>query len=278
MAGTTPKARAVGAALRKAREAKGITVRRLGEELETSHTTVSRWETGQRSPKPEEVAAYLVVVGASAEQRDEIIELARDPDGAHWLSVGMPEQQRQLTTLLEVERTASRLTVVSMTLVPGLLQTGEYARAIMLGADVPANEVDTRVAVRLGRRDAITRAEPAELNAFVWEPVLRQRIGGKTVARNQVRALQTHSELDNVHLRVIPMECDWHPGLDGTFSIAEFADRGPMVHLENRVSGLFLHEPQDVEVYRTAVAKVADNAMSESESSALIAEMINRTE
>lgn len=278
MAGTTPKARALGAELRKAREAAKIGVRQLATMLETSHATVSRWETGHRSPTTEDVATYLAKVGANAQQRQQLVELARVPDEPHWLSVGMPEQQRQLAGLLEVERSASRIMTVSTLLVPGLLQTSDYARAIMTAADVPAGEIDTRVAVRIGRREAITRKNPAQLRAFLWEPVLAAGIGGADVMHEQLETLLAHADRSNVELRILPTNCDWHPGLDGPFSLAEFSDRGPVVHLENRISGLFLHEPAEVQVYQEAVDKVEKVAMSATESKALIASVINGKE
>lgn len=278
MAGTTPKARALGAELRKARQAAKLGVRELAAMLETSHATISRWETGQRSPLPEDVSAYAAKVGASAEVRQQLIDLARDADGPHWLSVGMPEQQRQLAGLLEVERTATRITTVSTLLIPGLLQTGDYARAIMHAADVPAGEVDTRVAVRLGRREAITGRNPAQLVAYLGESVLHAEIGGPEVMADQLDALLDTTKRPNIEIRIIPTRSDWHPGLDGPFSIAEASDRGPVVHLENRISGLFLHEPDEVEVYQSAVDKVNKTAMSVEESIALIARVVDGKE
>lgn len=278
MAGTTPKARALGAELRKARERAGLGLRQLAAQLGTSHATVSRWETGARSPKPEDVAAYLAKVDASAELRAELVDLARDPDGSHWLSVGMPDQHRQLAALLEIERETTKITAVSPLLVPGLLQTGDYARAIMTVGEVPDDEIDMRVAVRLGRRDAIMRKNAAELRAFIGESVLHQLIGGPSVMADQFRALLKFSEMPNVELRIIPMRTEWHPGLEGPFSLDEFDDRTPVVHLENRVSALFLHEPEEVGAYLRAVDKIAEVAMSQEQSVELIGDAVTRTE
>lgn len=278
MAGTTPKARALGAELRAAREAASIGLRQLADQLETSHATVSRWETGRRAPKPEDVAAYLAKVGGSAEQREQLAELARNPDGAHWLSVGMPEQHRQLGALLELEREATRITTVSPLLIPGLLQTAEYAREIMMTGGVPASEVDTRVAVRIGRREAITRRQPAQLSAFVGEGVLNQMIGGAEIMIDQLQTLLKYADLPNVDLRVVPARSGWHPGLEGPFDLVEFTDRTPVVHLENRVSALFLHESDEVHAYESALDRVKEVAMSPKDSIGLIADVINRTE
>ncbi|MGH3518719.1 MAG: helix-turn-helix domain-containing protein [Haloechinothrix sp.] len=278
MAGTTPKARALGSELRNAREAAKIGLRQLAGLLETSHATVSRWETGQRSPRPEDVAAYLAKVDAPAEQREQLVELARDPDGSHWLSVGMPEQHRQLAALLEIERSATEITTVSPLLIPGLLQTADYARAIMTRAEVDRDQIDMRVAVRVGRREAITRKNPARLRAFVWEPVLNQLIGGPEVMADQLRALIEYSAMPNVDLRVIPTRCDWYPGLAGPFVLAAFDGRDAVVHLENQLSGLFLHDPDEVKEYQDAVDRIRGVAMSPEGSTELIADVINGKE
>ena len=278
MAGTTPKARDLGAELRAAREAAGLGLRQLATQLETSHATVSRWENGQRAPKPEEVTAYLAKVGGSAEQREQLAELARNPEGAHWLSVGMPEQHRQLAALLEIERESTRLTTVSPLLIPGLLQTAEYARGIMTAGGVPTSEIDTRVAVRLGRRDAINRKDPARLRAFIGEAVLNQLIGSPEIMLDQLRELLKCADQANVEIRVIPTRCGWHPGLEGPFDLVEFDDRTSVVHLENRVSGLFLHELDEVKAYESALDRVQEVAMTPEGSVELIADVINRTE
>ncbi|SNR81722.1 Transcriptional regulator, contains XRE-family HTH domain [Haloechinothrix alba] len=278
MPGTTPKARAIGAELRRARESAGYGLRELATEVGTSHASLSRWETGQRAPRPEDVAVFLTAVNAPAEQREELIELARDPDGSHWLSINMPDRQRQLATLLEIERDATAITAVSPLLIPGLLQTADYARAMMIAGDVDHDEIDMRVAVRVGRREAITRRNPARLSAVIWEPVLYQEIGGHELMADQLRTLHDYGHRDNVELRVIPTRCPWHPGLEGPFALTEFDDRDAVVHLENRISGLFLHDPDEVKRYRDAVNKVREVAMSPSDSLRLVADVINSKE
>lgn len=271
---TTPKARALGAELRKAREHSGLGLRAIGELLDTSHTTVSRWETGERSPKLEDVAAYLQAVQAPAEVREEILELAREPDGPHWLSIGMPEQPRQMATLLEIERDARSITSVSPLLIPGLLQTAEYTRAIMTTGGVPEDQIDLRVAVRLGRRNALTRKDPASLVAFIGESALRQDIGGREVMSDQLKELLKVGQQGNVDLRVVPIETGWHAGLEGPFSLFEIEGRDSVVCVENRVSALYLHKPDDVAAYESALPRVEEVALGAEESTALIASLV----
>lgn len=276
MAGTTPKSRALGAELRKAREAAGLTVRGLGDLLEISHATVSRWETGDRTVKPENVSAYLVACKAPAELRDELVEMSRSTGGTRWLSMDMPEQKHQLAALLEIEANATAIWNVAPLLVPGLLQTGEYVFAVMKESGVPADEIHTRVATRVGRQHAITRRRsPVMLHAFIGEAVLHGGIGGAEVMSDQLDALLELGRLPNVAIRVIPTTSVWHAGLEGMFTYTESADGSPVVHLETRVSGLFLHEPEDVRAYKDALPRLAEVAMSPADSAELIAEVLS---
>lgn len=273
MGGTNPvapRARALGAELRAKREAAGYGVRELAALLGMSHSAISRYETGTRVPRPEDVAAILTALGVDNAEREALINRARDPGRPQWLAIGMTEQQRQLATLLEYERFATRIVDVSPLLIPGLLQTSDYARSIMRDADVPTGEIETRVAARLGRRDVLTRQSGATLLALVGEAVLRGNIGGPEVMRGQLRHLMTMGDQPSVDLRVVPIGGGWHPGLEGPFVLVE-GDEGPVVHIEGRRSGLFLHEQDDVDAYRTGVEKVLRVAMSAQDTAAFIA-------
>ncbi|MEV4602234.1 helix-turn-helix transcriptional regulator [Amycolatopsis sp. NPDC049253] len=279
MAGTSPRARAIGAELRRAREDAGLSARTLAARIGVAHTTVGRWESGERSPRPTDVATVLGALGTDHELREELVELSRNTDGRHWVASGLPEQQRQLAALLELERDATRIVNVSPLLIPGLLQTSGYARAIIGAGGVPAGEIETRVAVRIGRRDVIMRRErPAELLALVDESALRRNIGGPAVMAEQLRALDEASCWSNVTLRAIPESAGWHPALEGPFDVLEFVDRTPVVQIENRRSALFFHESVDVEAYRLATDRVQDIAMSPDETRAFIADVLGNLE
>lgn len=279
MAGTTPRARAVGAELRRAREDAGLSARTLAARIGVAHTTIGRWESGERNPRPIDVATVLGALGTDPDLREELVELARDSDGRHWVASGLPEQQRQLAALLELERDAARIVNVSPLIIPGLLQTSAYARAIIGAGGVPASDVETRVAVRIGRRDAITRRErPAKLLALFDETALGRNIGGPAVMAEQLRALDEASRWGNVTVRAIPESAGWHPALEGPFVLLEFADRTPVVQIENRRSALFFHQPADVEAYQLAIDRVQDVAMSPEETRTLIAEVLGNLE
>ncbi|MEV6233743.1 helix-turn-helix transcriptional regulator [Saccharopolyspora shandongensis] len=280
MAGTngTPKAKALGVRLREARKAAGFTVRGLAEKLDMSHSAISRWETGMRSPAPEDVASVLAAVGVNGKDRAELLEMARGTNAPHWLSVRSGDRERQMAALVDFERSATQIIDVAPLLMPGLLQTADYARAIMVAAEVPAAEIETRVLVRVGRREVLTRRHPANLLALVGEPAIRQIIGGQDVMIDQLRHLLDFADRPNVTLQVVSSTAGWHPALEGPFVLIDSQDEPPVVHLENRRAALFFHEPEDVAAYQKAVDTVRNVAMSCETSAGLIADAIEELE
>ncbi|MBA0125081.1 helix-turn-helix transcriptional regulator [Haloechinothrix sp. YIM 98757] len=273
----TPKARALGSALREARESREISLRGLAVQLGKDPGMLSRWETGERIPKPTDVAQILTLLGVNGDQYDEIVEMTSGTDASQWLAVSLPEQRQQLAALLDLESTATAITDVSPLLVPGILQVSSYVRAIMTAGGVPADEVATRVAVRIGRRDAITRADPARVLALIGEAALRQIIGNRAIMVEQLNYLREMAELPNVDVRVIPLASGWHPGLEGPFTLIDTSESS-VVQIENRRSGLFLHEDEDVDIYRQGVDTVLQVAMSPEGSRGLITEVANEME
>lgn len=276
----TPKLRALGVALRKAREDKQLGIRelarRMGDEKEAG--ALSRYERGERAAPPEKIAQILATLGVNGPAYDSIMALTRDSESPLWVAVTLGERQHQMEALLDFEDTASQITTVSPLLVPGLLQTEEYTQAMMSADDeVPANEIRTRVAVRMGRRTILTRRSPVPLLAMVSESVLDQLIGTPEVMAGQLRAFLEMGERDNVTIRVVPKMSGWSPALEGMFHLVE-SDPMPIVHLENRRSGWFLHEEADLELYRRAVERISRVALSPEESAGLIAEYLTRWE
>lgn len=270
MVRNTPRAIALGQRLRAAREAKAMSLRTLAKQVGIEHTALGRFELGERSPSPEQVSAILAVLGVNGPAANETIDLSRDTSGTAWLAIGLPEQRTQMAALLEIEQLATEIVDVSPLLFPGLLQTGPYARAIMRAAGVPEDEVETRVAVRLGRRDILTRDNPVHLTALIGETVLTQTIGDDRVMQGQLDHALKMAAMPNVDLRAIPQSAGWHPALEGPFVILTIDGSTSMVHLENRRSGLFLQEGEDLAAYKAAAEKVLQLAMSPARTAELI--------
>jgi transcriptional regulator with XRE-family HTH domain len=267
----TPRSRALGNALREARLDRDIGLRQFAKEIGRDPSLVSRWETGDRTPTPTDVAHILGKLGVTGERYDEIIELAYGTDDARWLATTVPEQRAQLAALLDFEATASAIVDVSPLVVPGLLQIGDYARVIMVEGGAPVDEISTRVTIRLGRREVLRRAGLVPLQVLVGEAALRQLIGTRQIMAAQLAFLLEIAEWPNVDIRVVPFDTGWHPGLVGPFLLIESETQPPVVNLELQQSSLFLHTRTDVATYRRSADTVATRAMNAEDSLALIA-------
>ncbi|MCP2260606.1 helix-turn-helix protein [Streptoalloteichus tenebrarius] len=252
-----------------------MTQRYLAERIGVSHGTLARWETGHRTPDPTHVAQILTALEINGARYDELLSMARGASDRRWLAVTLPELRAQLFALLDAEVSAVSIREVSPLLIPGLLQISSYTRAIMLDAEVPSDEVSTRVALRMGRRDILTRGvNPARYLAIIGEAALRQVLGTPAVMVEQLRFVLEMAQRPNIEIRVVPFRSGWHPALEGPFFLIEPDEHQSIVHLETRRSGIFLHEEEDVEAYRQAIDHMLRVALSREETSTLIADVI----
>lgn len=276
MATGTRRARSLGAALKAARDRTKVSGREVSRQLEISHTKVQRWETGETAPSPEDVASYLAVIGVTGAERDRILSLARTSDESDWLMSGPPGISAQLASVMDCERTALRITEWAPLVIPGLLQTSDYARSVISrgSGDLSATEVDTRVMVRIARRDALTRRNPVELHAIVGVLAIHGRIGGAEVMADQLRHLDEMARRENVTVQALNLDGEWSPAHVGQFIIYEFDGTPPVVYLEHYRSGAFLVDQDDVATYQTAAEEIRREAMSPDETAGLIASVI----
>ncbi|WP_374957095.1 helix-turn-helix domain-containing protein [Actinopolyspora mortivallis] len=269
MARTTkhsPRVRALGAELREARDTAGMTMRDVAQKLGWHHSKYARFETGEQVPTPAQVSAIAATVGVPEAERERLTEMATDISNgdANWLKASSGHDE--LTTLLEFERTATSIVDVSPILVPGLLQTSDYARTIMAGE--PPGEMERLVAMRVGRRDVLTRSkQPVDFTAIIAENALRQPMGGRTVMADQLRHIAKMSELDNVTVHVLPHELtNWTPAHAGPFILFDFAKSAPIVHHEHLSSSAFLSGAGDIQVHREAAVNLREAAMNPTDS------------
>lgn len=253
-------------------------MREVARRLGISHSVVSYWETSKRVPRIEDIASYLTAIGVTGDAREAILALGRDADAQNWLAVGIPGISQQLTGTMECERAASAITDWSPHLVTGLLQTSDYARAIIGGGSLPAHEVEARVLVRMGRRDVITRSNPVRLTAYLGEAALHEMIGGSHVMADQLRHLVKAAESDTITVQVVRSYQGWHPGLIGPFVLYDFDGAPSIVLLEHHRTGAFVTEPDDVAGYKSAVDKIYQLAMSPADSLTLITQVAHDVE
>ncbi|MCO5994012.1 helix-turn-helix domain-containing protein [Actinoallomurus rhizosphaericola] len=263
----------MGAELRELREKSHLTTREVARRLGWSASTVSRTETGHRNISSEDVAALLALYGVAGKERDHLLALAREANQPGWWETRHPGLPSQLTALIGFESQATRITDVALIVVPGLLQTADYARAVMKAAGISAMHAETRVATRLGRQAALSRPAPPQYLAILDEAVLRRPIGGRATMAAQLRHILSVAERPNVEVRVLAYDQGAHAGLAGSFVVLTFPKAPAIVHLEHKRSSLLLDEPGDVTAFIEAADLIRNVAFDPIRSAEFIAKV-----
>ncbi|MGW0894104.1 helix-turn-helix domain-containing protein [Saccharopolyspora sp. NPDC002578] len=264
------RTRALAAEIREARKTAGWEAQAVAKRLGWSKATMSRVESGERAITEADLAAVLAIIDVTGEDRDRLLGMARELDQPGWWeTTASSGLSNQLTAVLGFERDARRITELNIAVVPGLLQTAEYTRALMLGGGVAAADAETRVAIRLGRQDVVTRRRaPAELVALIDEAVLIRPAGSPEVMAEQLRHLVEMASRPNVTIRILPLGV--HPGIDGPFVFYEYAKAPSIVHLEHHSSSAFLDKREDISAYSRLRDTVLTCALSADESVELL--------
>lgn len=259
--------RSLGMEIRARRVDRGLSLEKVGDVLGWSANTMSRFERGQRpDTRPEEVSAMLAAIGVTGVERDRLMQMAGAQSGRGWWEPNFTLMADRTNTFFRLEALATRIVNVQPLLVPGLLQTADYCRALMVGGGAPEESIERGVARRLARQALLTRGEPPELEFIVTELGFRQPVGGATVMARQVRHVAETAERPNVLVRVIPCSITAHPGLDGGFAVLEFADEPSVIHLDCRRASLFPENPDEIEAYNLALERLRELALDEAAS------------
>jgi transcriptional regulator with XRE-family HTH domain len=226
--GTSVGSRRLAAELRRLRERAGLTGEEASEQLGWSGSKLSRIELHRIGVKQLDLRKLLELYGVGESHRDELLALARESK-----QKGLPQKATAsfpVATYADAEAEAESVWNWEPQLVPGLLQTPEYARAVrQLWQRMfpgPPSETDRWVEVRLLRQQVLTRDPPLQLSVVLDESVLRRRFGDKTVMRQQLAHLAEASELSNIELRIYPLDSEVPPLGTGAFSYMQF----PQVH------------------------------------------------
>ncbi|WIX83254.1 Scr1 family TA system antitoxin-like transcriptional regulator [Amycolatopsis carbonis] len=267
----TPRAVALGAALREVREAKKFGLRELSRALDLNPSLVAHWEAGTRMPSTEDVATLLGYLRVIGEPKRRIMDLARHVRDPNWLADGQAELTPGLTTLLQCEQGASAITEWTLNVIPGLLQTPDYARAIFEEGLTP-QQADARIRVRLDRQNILTGIEPVKYSAIVSIHAFDEPIAPDWVMSDQMDHLLAMSSRANINLRILPRPLRWHPGMTGSFVLYQYKHRDPIVLLEQHSTTSFLSNDKDWGLYQRLAKLLAGEALSEDASRELIAE------
>jgi transcriptional regulator with XRE-family HTH domain len=270
----------LGSQLRKLREARGITREAAGYEIRASGSKISRMELGRVSFKERDVADLLTMYGVNdSAERDALIGLARQANNPGWWQHFGDVLPNWFQAYLGLEAAASLIRTYEIQFVPGLLQTPDYARAvIMLGhAGASAEEINRRVDLRLQRQQILTRSGGPQLWAVIDEAVLRRPIGGIDVMRAQIEALIEASKLPGVRLQIIPFLAGGHAAAGGPFAILRFPEPElpDVVYVEQLTSAIYLDKREDVDHYAMAMERVCIDAEPPNHTPEILGKLLN---
>ncbi|MEU8423149.1 helix-turn-helix transcriptional regulator [Micromonospora sp. NPDC048835] len=255
----------LGAQLRRLRESSGVSREGAGWEIRSSESKISRMELGRVGFKERDVADLLTLYGVTAEhERDALLKLARDANSPGWWHRYGDVLPSWFQSYLGLEAAAALIRSYEVQFVPGLLQTREYARAVVLLGHGTADpgEIDRRVALRMQRQQLLQRENPPQLWAVVDEAALRRPIGGPEVMRGQLTALIEATKSPHIRLQVIPFAAGGHAAAGGAFTILRFGDQElpDIVYIEQLTSAIYLDKRDDLDYYAVAMERLCVEA------------------
>jgi transcriptional regulator with XRE-family HTH domain len=274
----TVRRRVLAAELRRLREGAGLTADQVGQALGWSKAKVSRYELARSGLKPAEVARLLDLYQVAGSQRAQLLALAEEAIQRGWWEAFTDVLTEGHREFIGLEAEATSILDWQINVVPGLLQTEQYAREVLSGyhevETTPPLAVQRLVETRLIRQQLLTRDEPLELVAILDESVLYRQRGDRSVMTAQLLRLLDVAELPNVTIRILPLSR--HHGLAvDSFTILQFgkafdATLHDVVNLEHLINEFYVEVGADTDRFRLAFDHLAEDSLSPQESRQLI--------
>ncbi|MEU3526244.1 helix-turn-helix transcriptional regulator [Streptomyces sp. NPDC038707] len=272
--GPAVRRRKLGAELRTLRTGAGLTSGEAARLVGWHQSKVSRIETGASGVKPADLRLLLDAYEVRDRHLRELLLIlagSEETSGRHrWWHAYRGVLPPTYRDFISLESQASAMRTLETTVVPGLLQTAEYARAVTRAAvkDLDEDRLDTLVEVRLARQDVLRSDPPPTLSAVLDEAVLRREVGGPGVMARQRRRLMEAARLPQVRLQVLPFSAGAHIGLTGPFVIFSFPSTADLdvVVLDQLTSSLYLERKEDLMAYSEAFSTLQFHALSPEDS------------
>ncbi|GAA0565592.1 hypothetical protein GCM10009546_29780 [Actinomadura livida] len=260
----------LGAQLRRLREASGLSRHEAGDRIRSSESKISRMELGRVGFKERDVADLLTLYGVADQgERDTILEQVRQANTAGWWHRYHDVLPNWFQTYVGLEEATSLIRTYEIQFVPGLLQTPDYARAVIrLGnPDASAAEIEHRVELRLRRQERLSGPDAPRLWAVIDETALRRPLGGAETMRGQLEHLIAMCARPNTTIQVMPFRFGGHVAEGGAFTILRFPEPElpDVVYLENLTGALYLDKAEETESYLQTIERLCvDSATPES--------------
>jgi transcriptional regulator with XRE-family HTH domain len=270
----------LGTQLRRLREASGISREDAGHAIRASHAKISRLELGRVGFKERDVTDLLALYRVTDEQeRAAILDLMRQANTRVWWQEHSDLVSTWFEQYLRLEQVAQVVRTYQVQFVPGLLQTEEYARAVIThgNRNKTPHEIDRRVRLRMDRQRILDQPDAPHLWAVIDEAALTRPFGPPDVMKGQLQHLLDASAAPNVHIQVLPFASGGHAAAGGSFSLLRFAepDLPDVVYLEQLTSAVYLDKRADVEDYVLIMERITVQAETPEESATTLERIIS---
>ncbi|ASR35400.1 transcriptional regulator [Prauserella marina] len=277
--GPTVRRRRLAGELRRLRDAAELTIDEVGEKLECSASKISRIETGHVGVTPRDARDLLELYGVRGDEQEALVQLAREARKRGWWHA---YNEVFTGTFVGLEADASSLFAFQALLVPGLLQTKEYAHAVIkaMRPSAPNSDIARRVAARMERQQLLADIQPPEYWAIIDEAVLHRAVGGSAVMAEQMAKMAEMAQRPHVTIQVVPFGAGAHPGMEGPFLILGFPEQADpdVVYVDSTSSGLYLEDKEDVRRYSLMFDHLRAAALKPDDSIDAIKEAVVRFE
>ncbi|MEU8270397.1 helix-turn-helix transcriptional regulator [Sphaerisporangium sp. NPDC049002] len=277
--GTTPtvRLRRLASELRKLRAAADMTRDEVTEITSINGATLYRLETAKARPQVRTLRTLLDLYKVEGPLREELQAILKESAERSWLHTFERELPDQYTAYIGFEQEAQRLLNYESLFVPGLLQTEDYARAVIRSMPPMASreEVEARIEARLQRQALLAQERPLHLWAVIDEAVLHRHVGGRNVMKAQLRKLHEVSQEPNITLQVVPFNGGAHPGMHGSFIIMQFGEGNEdVIYIEGTTADLFLENETDIQRYNLVFEHLRAVAASPEATRAMVAAVL----
>lgn len=266
-ASLTVRQRELGRRLRQLRYQHGLTVEDVAGQLLCSATKVSRLETGMRRPSLRDVRDLCALYDLDDQTSTELMNLARGAREQGWWTQYVDVS---FEPYIGLEAEATAITCYSMYYVPGLLQTEQYARALIkaIAPRIEPEVYEQRVEVRLRRQQLLEQEDRPRYRVLLDEAVLHRRVGGTQVMYAQLSKILEAEKKDQAAVQIIPFDVGAHAAQDSNFVLLEFDEPSvsPVIYVEGLTGSRYIDREADVDRYREAVERLRDSALNQHES------------
>jgi transcriptional regulator with XRE-family HTH domain len=280
--GSTVRRIMLGASLRRLREERGLTREVAGFHIRASESKISRMELGRVGFKTRDVEDLLTLYGVDDDaDRRGLLEMVREANTPGWWHKYSDLLPSWFSTYVGLEEAASVIRTYEVQFIPGLLQTAAYARTVIrLGyPDVPDEEIERRVHLRMQRQERLTRKDGPKLWAVIDEAALRRPIGGREIMYEQLQHLMAVASLPAITLQVMPFQFGMHAAEGGAFTILRFpeSDLSDVVYVEQLWGALYLDKREDIDPYLTAMEQLCIESTTPGGTAEILGDILRET-